>query len=301
MLTLSACGSGDDAAKVEVAQSALATLERLGVEKMSLLQAHKAVEELARRCHAFCFSVCFAVPRLHLAPLSSLDAWKKATTDNDALASYGILPQSYITHVGEHVLSLVQALEPFAMDKASLSLSQHVMGDLHHAAKQPWKELLHAINMDDLAKDDNCLERLMTGKDLLQFVMGSHVDDQDEGEGADDAENAENLAITSFCNAWLDVVGLAVAGRLLERIVRIPTLTSRGCEHLQADLNYLVNVLTALGVQGHPHPLLAHLAEVCVLPQDVLEESTQSRDTVDPLGSILSSLEQRLLAMKGTA
>jgi hypothetical protein len=299
MLTLWACGTGDETAKIEVAQSALATLERLGAEKMSLVQAHEAVAEFSRKCHVFCFSVCFAVPQLHLAPLSSLEAWKKAASD-DALASYGILPQSYITHVGEHVLSLVQALEPFAMDKNSLSLAQNAMGDLHHAAKQPWKELIHALGMDDLAKDDNCLERLMTGKDLREFVPGSLAEDQDEIEDSDDAENAENQALTSFCNAWLDVVGLAVAGRLLERIVRIPTLTARGCEHLNADLNYLVNVLTALGVQGHPHPLLAHMAEMCLLQQDVLLESAQSRDTVDPLASIVSSLEQRLLSMKAT-
>ena len=82
----------------------------------------------------------------------------------------------------------------------------------------------------------------------------------EEEEGVDhDVEDEDNdeesKAITNFCNAWLDVVGLAVTGRLMERLLRIPTLTAKGCEHLQADLNYLVNVFSALGVAGHPHRL----------------------------------------------
>ena len=296
MLTLAACSSGFDEAKLDSAQLALSTLDRLRAEKMSLPSACEAVQELSRNCHVFCFGVCFAVPRLHLAPFSGLDTWKKGNADDNALASYGILPQSYITHVGEHVLSLVQALEPFAMDTSSLSLVQPVMGNLLHVAKQPWKELLYALGLDAVAKDDRVLERLMVGKDLQQYVLGQQVEDEEDGSEANDPEGKQ---ITVFCNAWLDVVGLAVTGRLLERTVRIPVLTPKGCEHLQADLNYLVNVLTALGVQGHPHPLLGHVAELTTLQSDALEAQSQNRDSADPLERVLSSLEQRFSAMKG--
>lgn len=298
MLTLAACG-GSGANKVEAAQAALATLERLSNENTLFTKARQAVTDLSQVCHVFCFNVCFAVPRLHLASLSSLDAWNKSATAEDALASYGTLPQGYITHVGEHVLSLVQALEPFAMDAASLAMVQPVMKDLRHVAKQPWKELLHASGMeDDDLVDDKVLERLMVGKDLLDLVVGAPLEEEvEEPEGEGDNEEAK--AVTNFCNAWLDVVGLAVTGRLLERLLRIPTLTSKGCEHLQADLNYLVNVLMALGVQGHPHPLLGHVAELAVLDGSILRERIQSHDTREPLENCLAAMERRLAAIKG--
>jgi len=303
ILTLAAACTESATNKIEFAKSALSTLERLIDEKTIFSKAQKAVTDLAQTCHVFIFNVCFSVPRLHLAPLSGLDTWKKASNPTDALSSYGTLPQSYITQVGEHVLSLVQALEPFATESPqSLSLAQPIMLDLRHVAKQPWKELLTASGvMLDSASEDKIVDRLMNGKDLLDMVVGPALEEEVEPESGDgdEEEDEETKAITSFCNAWLDVVGLAVTGRLLERLLRIPNLTPKGCEHLQADLNYLVNVLTALGVQGHPHPLLVHMAELSMLEGDILLERIQGHDTREPLENCLASMEKRLAAMKG--
>ncbi|EED88825.1 predicted protein [Thalassiosira pseudonana CCMP1335] len=130
--------------------------------------------------------------------------------------SYGILPQSFITHVGEHMLALVQALEPFASDSEALGL----------------------------ANEDG---------------------------------DVESKASTAFCNQWLDVVGLAVTGRILERTMRIPRLGRKGAEHLAADLNYIRNVFTALGVAGHPHPLLKYAAQLVILDEDSLRSRIASR------------------------
>ena len=323
-MTLAVCGSNNTskkpnhdspAQKLEAVQSAVTALERFSKEKVLFPKAQKAVHDLARMCHVFCFDVCFAVPRLHLASLSSLPVWNKAAASTSSDDAYGILPQAYITHVGEHMLSLVQALEPFASDRAALALVQPIMKNVRHVAVQPWREVLAASGMEDTTvrvtgdtDESKILERLMTGKDLLDLVVGSHgleedADDAAENDGAageEDEEDEETKAITNFCNAWLDAVGLAVTGRLLERILRIPALSSKGCEHLHADLNYLVNVLLALGVQGHPHPLLSHVAELVVLETDILRERCiQSHDTREPLENVLAAMEKRLAVMKG--
>ena len=298
MLTLNAACSESSANKLELAQAALGTLEQLIEEKTLFSKAQKAVMDMAQTCHVFIFNVCFSVPRLHLAPTSGLDAWKKSSDSTDASSSYGTLPQSYITQVGEHVLSLVQALEPFATESPqALALVQPIMVNLRHVAIQPWKELLTASGvMLDSATEDKVVDRLMDGKDLLDMVVGPALEEEVEPDGDDDEENKD---VTAFCNAWLDVVGLAVTGRLMERLLRIPNLTPKGCEHLQADLNYLVNVLMALGVQGHPHPLLGHMAELSMLDGDILLERIQGHDTREPLENCLASMEKRLAAMKG--
>jgi hypothetical protein len=124
--------------------------------------------------------------------------------------------------------------------------------------------------------------------------------ENDEEEAAEEGEKDEaSKASAAFCNAWLDVVGLAVTGRLLERILRIPRLTNKGCEHLSSDLNYLVNVFSALGVSGHPHPLLAHFGEVAVLSNEELKALIEKRDRSNPTVAAIRAGEVRIAIMRG--
>ena len=65
----------------------------------------------------------------------------------------------------------------------------------------------------------------MRGKDLSKFFMNedSEALEDDLDDHADeekDEEDADAKASAAFCNQWLDVVGLAVTGRLLERTMR---------------------------------------------------------------------------------
>jgi conserved oligomeric Golgi complex subunit 7 len=276
-------------------------------------QADAAAKRLAHSCHTFVFDVCSAVPRRHLAGMSSMSAWKEASlsTGQDNLASYGTLPQSYITHVGEHMLALVQALEPFASDREALALANEVMDGVREVAVQPWLDLSTACGaLRGSSNEQQFIYKFMAGKDFADLVMGNVVmeeeDDNEDDAGQDDDGGEVSKASAAFCNAWLDVVGLAVTGRLLERIMRIPSLTAKGCEHLNADLNYLVNVFAALGVAGHPHPLLGHLSEIVLLDGPTLTQriSTSTVEGGDPssvveAAAFLRSMEERLAAMRG--
>ena len=114
-------------------------------------------------------------------------------------------------------------------------------------------------------------------------------------EGATEAE----VASAAFCNAWLDAIGLAVTGRLLEKIMRIPQLTPKGCEHLTSDLNYLVNVFSALGVAGHPHPLVSHVATLAALSDGDLEAQIKSRNTSSDCENALRAIEARTALRRG--
>ena len=285
-------------AKDDTDGASLTALQRLATSDQSALypEMAEAVQRLAHSGHSFVFDVCYAVPQNYLQSVPSMSAWKEAS-DADNLASYGTLPQQYITHVGEHMLALVQALEPFASEKDALTLAQTVMDGVRDVALPAWRDLVKASGSSNV---DSIARLLMEGKDIVPLVVSSAVleDDVDDGEDELDAAAKSSAA---FCNSWLDVVGLAVTGRLLELIMRIPALTPKGCEHLHADLSYLVNVFSALGVTGHPHPLLGHIAESAILDRDALSDRIASRDKSSHLDEAIGAMEERLLAIRGAA
>ena len=264
------------------------TLARMaGADSVLYPESSDASDRLKRSCQSLVFSICSSVPRKHLADLSSNACWADAASSLDA---YGTLPQAYITQVGEHMLALVQALDPFASSEESLAVASQVMSGVSSVALQPWRDLLMAADVTN----DSVVESLMTGRDLSEFIQTGYEDD-DLGDDTDEGEKAKN----AFCNQWLDVVGLAITGLLIERTMRIPRLTTKGCEHLSVDLNYLINVLAALGVSGHPHPLICHIAEISSMEEEVLKEMIQNRDPKSGLSAALRAVEIRFARMRG--
>lgn len=302
----------DESAVPVVSTPTLAELLRLlssGADGALYPDSLEAAKRLARTCHVFVFDVCSAVPRRALRSVSSLPVWREEGSggrneENDADA-YGILPQHHVTQVGEHMLALVQALEPFASDPDALARANEAMNGAKDVAVQPWREFAAATGGD--RDGDGVVEALMGGRDLAGRLLGqsghSYNDDEKEDEEEDPLaaeEDEADRAVAAFCNQWLDVVGSAVTGRLLERIMRVHHLSRRGCEHLAVDLNYLVNVFSALGVAGHPHPLLGHFAELAQMsPEDLAEKITARDDRGDPVLAAVRASEVRIALMRG--
>ena len=83
--------------------------------------------------------------------------------------------------------------------------------------------------------------------------------------------------------------------------MRIPQLTPKGCEHLAADLNYLINVFSALGVAGHPHPLVSHLATLASLSEDDLKDHILARGRSNPVEGALRAIEVRIALLRGVS
>jgi conserved oligomeric Golgi complex subunit 7 len=283
--------------------ASFAALQRLVNREESVVTLYRDAQESARRlvnsCHTFVHDVCVSVPRFHLSGMASLPAWNESSQVDD-FASYGTLPQEYITHVGEHVLALVQALEPFATDKEALSLANEVMDGVRQVAQQSWLDFISASGS---VPTESAALTLMDGKALVPHVLGvsSLEGDEDDDDAEEENENEDSKAITVFCNAWLDVVGLAVTGRLLERIMCIPLLTNnKGCDQLRADLSYIINVLSALGVSGHPHVLLSHIAELSSVEVGILFERIDSLDRTDATTALLIAIEQRFAATRNS-
>lgn len=298
VLTKAVCTIGNEDDE-ENNNTSLTVLQRLAAaDEMACVslypESEDAVKRLAYSCHTFVFDVCSAVPRKHLGGMTEMTCWKEVASAND-FDSYGTLPQQYITHVGEHMLALVQALEPFASDPEALDLANEVMEGVRDVALQPWGEFTAATG---ISGSDSVVAILMNGKEIADYVLNNAALAEEDAELEGDAGEDEKKS-AEFCNAWLDVVGLAVTGRLLERIMRITQLTPKGCEHLSVDLNYLVNVFSALGVAGHPHPLVSHLAELAVLGDDDLREHIMTRDRNNPVTAALKAVEVRIALLRG--
>mmetsp|Transcript_18838 Transcript_18838/g.38038 ORF Transcript_18838/g.38038 Transcript_18838/m.38038 type:complete len:1021 (-) Transcript_18838:17-3079(-) len=263
-----------------------------------------SVSRLARSCQSFVFEVCYAIPEQNLRGISALPVWKQDGVGSGDEDSYGILPQSFITHVGEHILALVQALEPFASDKEALGLANEVMTGVIEVAVQPWKEFVAAAGVSLTGDEKSQLKSLMRGKEVSYFFCDDGDTDMDNQieEEDDEEEDPDDKASTAFCNQWLDVVGLAVAGRLLERTMRIPRLGRKGAEHLAADLNYIRNVFTALGVAGHPHPLLGYMAKLVTMNEESLQfkiHSRQGEKTPSDALEVIKRAEIRIAYVRG--
>lgn len=280
----------------EMINASLLALQRYAAEGSTSLfhTAEAAIDDLASSCHSVVFDICSAVPRKHLNELSQMSAWREGAS-TDAFDSYGTLPQHYITQVGEHMLALVQAFEPFASDPDTLSIANEVMGGVKNVALQPWSDFLAAAGF---LGSDSVVPKMMGGKAIVDLVLNNAALAEEDAmleEGATEHE----IASAAFCNAWLDVIGLAVTGRLLERIMRIPQLTPKGCDHLSSDLNYLVNVFSALGVAGHPHPLVSHLASLATLSDADLEAQIRARDRSSDVQGALRAVEARIARLRG--
>jgi len=283
IVTKAVCGSDAE----ESINSSLAVLRRLQESNAPLLiQAHATVAALKRTCHMFVVDACSAVPRQQLSSMSHLPSWQKTQANDDT--DYGTPPQGYITAVGEHMLALVQALEPFSMDAEALEKVQPVMESVHDAASDAWQQLLTTAGVTKIPVID-----LMTGKSLKE-LLGVVEEPIEEEEGGPDAS-------ALFCDAWLDAVANAVTGRLMECIFLIPSLSPTGCEHLKADLDYLHNVLAALALPNHPHPLLAHVVSLATLEDVALVQQIQSRNATDPMQSFLATLEKHIARLRSIA
>jgi len=295
-LTRVFCGDNNAKTDDNELNPSLGTLQNVCSSTSSqFTSTEEAIKRFATSCHSFVFNVCSAVPSKHLNELPDMPAWRESASASDNLDSYGTLPQHYITQVGEHMLSLVQAFEPFASDSASLSLVNEAMDGVRDVALQPWSEFIGSAGF---VGSNSSISAVMNGKDIADLVLSNSALGEEDA-ALEEGATEDEIASAAFCNAWLDVIGLAVTGRLLEKIMRIPQLTSKGCEHLTADLNYLVNVFSALGVAGHPHPLVTHIGAIATLSDGELETQIKSRNKTSEVENALRAVEARIALRRG--
>lgn len=245
-----------------------------------------SMRKLIHSSQTFVCDICSILPRNSIRSFSTLTVWSNYSNDDSFMAeSFGNLPQTLITQIGEHLLSLVQIFEPFALDPAALSLGNTAMENISDIPLTSWNEFVETIGYDQ-----DRIQNIMSGNafsDLDSAISAIHLENEnDEGD----------TPSTLFCNQWLDVISSTLTAALLNQTMKIPKLSRMGCEQLVVDFGYLMNVLSALGLSNHPHQLLNHIAEVSQLSDDEFKARLVQK-TFD-LENVVDLVDRRLAQMR---
>jgi len=298
LLAKAVCDSGDaDSNSLEITNmQRLANVDETICDgKLLFPDSVQTCQTFIRTCQTFVFDVCSTIPLRNLGNMTTLSIWREGESTSSP-DSYGILPESYITTVGEHMLALLQ-LTKFVMDEDALQLTKFAMEGIEHVSLQPWVEFANVSNCVD-SSNIEAVSSLVRGENLSDYIMGKPHHSFDEEEGNENQHSS--TASAAFCNLWLDAVCSAVTGRLLERTMQIHHVSRGGCEHLVTDYNYLINVFSALGVSGHPHPLLNHMVEIVMMDEVDLRASIITSDGVQSAhATIVRNINIRVALMRG--
>eukprot|EP00752_Nemacystus_decipiens_P003518 g3245.t2 len=310
----------DRAVRAETRASLMALVEPSSAVPGDVLPAPaREVRALAADARSLVFDVCFKPVTSRLDTVPSLPSWREeqgggtgggqgwgADMGDDA-EGYDTVPQAYMTQVGEHLLSLLQNLEPFA-NSDSFQDAVGPTQDLHLLTEPAWRECGLALDLgeselmllDTLSGANPPAERADDRRALFGGDEGGEDGGQeDQGDEEEEEEEEEESEAAKFCTAWLLCVGSATVGCLLAKVLTLPQLSERGVNHLDADVKYLSNVFHALDLPAPP--VLEHLSVLAGLSRDeaVTHLAQEKVSGYGPAGAILAKVERRLAEARG--
>ncbi|KAI9309100.1 Golgi complex component 7-domain-containing protein [Cunninghamella echinulata] len=149
-----------------------------------------------------------------------------------ATPKLSLSPNEYITQVGERLLMLPQQLEVYASD-SGLAFQ---------------KETVPLMN--DNAYDNDFIINGNEGDDRDQENEAAANDEEEVEEEGD--ENSNGLSNEKVIRLWTTSVARGTMKTFLNKILDIRNLSKSGGRQLRTDIEYLVNVLSALDVQPLP-------------------------------------------------
>jgi len=253
-----------------------------------------SLASLQMQAGALFFDVCTAEPERTLRDYADAD---EVWADDSAhgvpeegeylFIGENVLPQSVITQCGEHLLSLVQELEQFAASDALADLDVLCGQAAAHAVRSAgWGSAMrHASSrtatkisvegLEQLCRRPSAVASIKAAEqDMFAAIISDLADSAGvETEGIEakvqpcprggstideTSERRTEAAAIQFVNEWLQAMCDAVTGLVLSQIICIRVLTHRGRAQLAVDIDYLSNVIDAMGLKAHP--LLTHMA-----------------------------------------
>eukprot|EP01134_Creolimax_fragrantissima_P003842 CFRG3842T1 len=182
-----------------------------------LTQTETLVSAFNDAVHTLAFDIIFVHVERMLAVVPSLPSWSQKPSKSGTGSGFSLMQQNYITHVGQHMLTLPQQLELFneCVDDSTANenlTAALIYGSLPSYYTSPVPE----------------------GTEKLQHLYG-----EDATEDSDD-----NI----YAHKWLEAVAQATMKRYVDRILQIRHLTDNGCLQLAKDIEYLSNILNVLDV-----------------------------------------------------
>jgi hypothetical protein len=258
-------------------------------------ELNMTMRSLVQSCQTFVCDVCSVLPRYSISAFSTLTVWSDDSSDDATDDSYGYLPQTLITQIGEHLLSLVQIFEPFASDPAALSLGNIAMENITDVPLSSWSDFAKTIGYGhDTTVSSMRMKDIISGSSLTEFVL---MNTAIQSENESDNEEADSSS-TIFCNQWLDVITSTITAALLDQTMKIPKLSRKGCEQLVVDYGYLMNVMSALGLPHHPHPLLSHITQILKMSDDELKARLEMGKKASSFTNIVNVMDRQIAQLR---
>jgi hypothetical protein len=273
---------------------------------------------------ALLFDLCTTAPEKMLADLHTEDVWAQGSQskgsgggDADLALTDNLLPLPAVTQVGEHLLSLVQELETFASSDALPDLLC-LTGDAQtvELAARGWRRLRALLDdakdaaaaaaplvreadyegVDQLCRRSTCAAAVVVAEKAMFGMQLSRVVEDTAGAatsaGADEAENDAEAAALSFVNEWLGAVADSTVGLVLAQWLQVPVLSPAGRAQLVVDLEYISNVVQAMGLRQHP--LLVHMRQVLLKDPHSLIGTVDTPPARTPVALALHRLDAQL-------
>jgi hypothetical protein len=194
-------------------------------------------QDLISQVHLLVYNSMFKSIRQRLETLTGEEVWKEDGSDDaqeSSVLSYSSSPLLYATDVADYLMTIPQQLEPFVPND-----------DSQNIYLAPPSIYTFSPNEANRRKAINSLS-------------GAAIVDEDSGNAAPDNFSAvEGLALEtnemngvsdSFAGMWIGAVAVGTMEMYVQHILAIPRLGVAGARQLATDIEYICNVLAALGV-----------------------------------------------------
>ncbi|KAJ3145735.1 hypothetical protein HDU86_000829 [Geranomyces michiganensis] len=201
-----------------------------------LRRAHPALLTFIIASQRFVFDTLFSLIDAQLATLPSMPTWAAdaRTTagpfDLD-VPQFSLSPSSYVTRVGEHLLTLPQQLDLYVGDEALAC------------------EIERLPFLKPEAADSQARE--MGGNPEARQTSDTDNDGDNPNAGHDDGDDAEQDD-DDITYLWIKSISLATMALYTERASAISRLSADGSKQLATDVRYLGNVFEAMDVDRSP-------------------------------------------------
>lgn len=208
--------------------------EQDSVVTVMLKDAHQAIFDLTAECQAMLHKAILGPIIRHLDTIPTLrSVWtapeppsrrknvQDATIHVD-MPQFSLSPNAYITRIGEKLLMLPQEFEVYADDS---SLRYHI-------------ESAPFIEKSDLSAHDEEEDTIDASEEHQQQPLDNEEEEEEEG--------------SDVIQLWTTSIARGTMARFLDEIRKIQKTTPQGQRQLRTDIEYLVNVLSALDVQPLP-------------------------------------------------
>ncbi|KAL6033186.1 hypothetical protein STEG23_023802 [Scotinomys teguina] len=248
----------DNPAEYASLMEILYTLKEKGSSNHNLLSASRtALTRLNQQAHQLAFDSVFLRIKQQLLLVSRMDSWNTAgigETLADDLPAFSLTPLEYISNIGQYIMSLPLNLEPFVtQEDSALELALH-------AGKLPFppEQAFRSVSCADASAYSSplpphvplSLNRLLSAElqtsvcTMHSTLFGNMAYSLDKKIDGDELPELDNMA-----DNWLGSIARATMQTYCDVILQIPEVTPHSTKQLATDIDYLINVMDALGLQ----------------------------------------------------